>query len=42
MVGLDEDVNNWVELSDYDLKTAEAMFKAGRYFFAVSRPLKNA
>lgn len=26
-------VKNWIALADYDLKTAEVMFKGGRYVY---------
>lgn len=26
-------VNNWIALADYDLDTADAMFRAGRYLY---------
>jgi HEPN domain-containing protein len=26
---------NWIESSDYDIKTAEAMFKSKRYLYVV-------
>jgi len=28
-------VRNWAETSNYDLRTAEAMYKAGRYLYVV-------
>jgi HEPN domain-containing protein len=30
-----EDILEWVELSDYDFKTAEAMQKSGRYLYVL-------
>ena len=30
-----EDLNEWISRSEYDLKTAEAMLKAGRYLYVV-------
>jgi len=29
----DEKVKYWIEISDYDLETAEAMFNTGRYLY---------
>ena len=31
----DKDILSWVELSDYDIKTAKAMQKAGRYLYVL-------
>jgi len=31
-------VKNWIATSNYDLKTAEAMLKAGRYIIATRYP----
>jgi len=28
-------VRNWVATANYDLRTAEAMYKAGRYLYVV-------
>lgn len=35
MTGFDKDIKKWIDLSDYDIKTAEAMFKSGRYLYVL-------
>ena len=35
MTGLDRDVQKWIELSDYDLATAEAMLTSKRYLYVL-------
>lgn len=32
---MDKKTGQWLEQSDYDMNTAEYMFKGGRYFYAV-------
>jgi HEPN domain-containing protein len=32
---MDKNVKNWVATSNYDIRTAEAMYKAGRYIYVV-------
>lgn len=32
---MDSTVKNWIATSNYDLRTAEAMLKAGRYLYVV-------
>ena len=32
---MDESIANWVKSSNYDLKTAEYMFKTGRYIYVL-------
>jgi HEPN domain-containing protein len=32
---MDKSVRNWVAASNYDIKTAEAMYKTGRYIYVV-------
>ena len=32
---MDKNVKNWVATSNYDIRTADAMYKAGRYIYVV-------
>ena len=35
ITALQKDIKYWVEISDYDLKTAEAMLETGRYLYVL-------
>lgn len=35
MTDIDRDIQQWVKLSEYDLVTAEAMLKSGRYLYVL-------
>ena len=32
---MEKDIENWVKLADYDIKTADAMFKSHRYLYVM-------